>query len=122
MGLCRTLLFQIDFDNILLFIQDFRHNAEAAKSALDGQERKGRHLRVRFANHGAAIRVKNLSISVTNELLEQAFSQFGEIERAIVVADERGRSVGEGIVEFARKPGAQAALKRCQEGVLLLTA
>ena len=101
---------------------DFRHNAEAAKSALDGQERKGRHLRVRFANHGAAIRVKNLSISVTNELLEQAFSQFGEIERAIVVADERGRSVGEGIVEFARKPGAQAALKRCQDGILLLTA
>ncbi len=66
--------------------------------------------------------MKNLSISVTNELLEQAFSQFGEIERAIVVADERGRSVGEGIVEFARKPGAQAALKRCQDGILLLTA
>ncbi|XP_052087112.1 non-POU domain-containing octamer-binding protein-like isoform X3 [Mytilus californianus] len=101
---------------------DFRHNAEAAKSALDGQERKGRHLRVRFANHGAAIKVKNLSISVTNELLEQSFSQFGEIERAIVIADERGRSIGEGLVEFARKPGAQAALKRCTDGVLLLTA
>lgn len=101
---------------------DYRHNAEAAKAALDGQERKGRHLRVRFANHGAAVRVKNLSVSVTNELLEQCFSQFGEIERAIVVADERGRSVGEGLVEFARKPGAQAAIKRCTEGILLLTA
>lgn len=89
---------------------------------MDGQERKGRHLRVRFANHGAAIKVKNLSISVTNELLEQSFSQFGEIERAIVIADERGRSIGEGLVEFARKPGAQAALKRCTDGVLLLTA
>ncbi|KAL1418717.1 hypothetical protein MTO96_025747 [Rhipicephalus appendiculatus] len=32
-----------------------------------------------------------------------------------------GRSVGEGIVEFARKPAAQAALKRCLEGCFLLT-
>ncbi|KAJ8315060.1 hypothetical protein KUTeg_007210 [Tegillarca granosa] len=101
---------------------DYRHNAEAAKAALDGTQKKGRLLRIRFANHGAAVKVKNLSPYVTNELLEQAFSQFGEIERAIVIADDRGRSAGEGIIEFARKPGATQAIKRVNEGVFLLSA
>ena len=84
--------------------------------------KKGRVLRVRFATHGAALRVKFLSPFVSNELLEQAFSIFGEIERAIVIADDRGKSTGEGIVEFARKPGAMAALRRINEGVFLITA
>ncbi|XP_060067487.1 non-POU domain-containing octamer-binding protein-like isoform X2 [Ylistrum balloti] len=101
---------------------DYRHNAEAAKAALDGTQRKGRSLRVRFANHGAAIRVKNLSPFVSNELLHQSFSQFGDIERAIVCVDDRGRSSGEGIIEFARKPGASQAMKRINEGVFLMSA
>ncbi|XP_062575248.1 non-POU domain-containing octamer-binding protein-like isoform X2 [Saccostrea cucullata] len=100
---------------------DYRHNAEAAKAALDGSQHKGRTLRVRFSNQGSAIKVKNLSPFVSNELLEMAMQQFGEIERAVVVADDRGRSTGEGIVEFARKPGAQQALKRINDGVFLLT-
>ncbi|XP_033741112.1 non-POU domain-containing octamer-binding protein-like isoform X2 [Pecten maximus] len=101
---------------------DYRNNAEAAKAALDGTQRKGRSLRVRFANHGAAIRVKNLSPFVSNELLHQSFSQFGDIERAIVCVDDRGRSSGEGIIEFARKPGASQAMKRINEGVFLMSA
>ncbi|XP_021352601.1 non-POU domain-containing octamer-binding protein-like isoform X2 [Mizuhopecten yessoensis] len=100
---------------------DYRNNAEAAKAALDGTQRKGRSLRVRFANHGAAIRVKNLSPFVSNELMYQSFSQFGDIERAIVCVDDRGRSSGEGIVEFARKPGASQAMKRINEGVFLMS-
>lgn len=40
---------------------------------------KGRTLRVRSAPHSAAIRVKNLSPFVTNELLEKAFSIFGDV-------------------------------------------
>ncbi|XP_061176719.1 paraspeckle component 1-like isoform X1 [Saccostrea echinata] len=100
---------------------DYRHNAEAAKAALDGSQHKGRTLRVRFSNQGSAIKVKNLSPFVSNELLEMAMQQFGEIERAVVVVDDRGRSTGEGIVEFARKPGAQQALKRINDGVFLLT-
>ena len=44
-----------------------------------------------------------------------------QIERAIVVANERGQSTNEGIVEFVRKPGAQAALRRCSEGCFFLT-
>lgn len=47
--------------------------------------------------------------------------QFGDVERAVVVVDDRGRSTGEGIVEFARKPGAQQALKRINDGVFLMT-
>ncbi|XP_076444637.1 uncharacterized protein LOC143282765 isoform X2 [Babylonia areolata] len=101
---------------------DYRQNAEAAKAALDGLQRKGRVLRVRFATHAAALKVKNLHPFVSNELLEQAFTQFGELERAIVIVDERGKSTGEGLVEFTRKPGAQQALRRISEGVFLFGA
>ena len=97
-------------------------NAQAAKDALDGSVRKGKTLRVRFASHGAALRVLHLPPSVSNELLCEAFSKFGELERAVVIVDDRGRSTGEGIVEFARKPGASKALQAITDGVLLLTA
>lgn len=101
---------------------DYRLNAEKAKVELDGQMRNNRVLRVRFATHGAALKVFNLSSFVSNELLESAFSQFGEVERAVVIVDDRGRSSGEGIVEFARKPGATAAVKRINDGVFLMSA
>uniref|UniRef100_A0A3Q2P263 RRM domain-containing protein n=1 Tax=Fundulus heteroclitus TaxID=8078 RepID=A0A3Q2P263_FUNHE len=78
-------------------------------------------LKVRFATHGAALTVRNLLPVVTNELLEEAFSQFGPVERAVVVTDDRGRSTGRGIVEFANKVGARKALERCNEGAMLLT-
>ncbi|CAN9504247.1 unnamed protein product [Ophioblennius macclurei] len=95
--------------------------AEIAKAELDDTPMKGRPLRVRFATHSAALSVKNLSPFVSNELLEEAFSQFGMVERAIVIVDDRGRSTGKGIVEFASRPAARKALERCNEGVFLLT-
>ncbi|KAF3707150.1 Splicing factor, proline- and glutamine-rich DNA-binding p52/p100 complex [Channa argus] len=95
--------------------------AEIAKAELDDTPMKGRPLRVRFATHSAALSVKNLSPFVSNELLEEAFSQFGMVERAIVIVDDRGRSTGRGIVEFASKPAARKALDRCNDGVFLLT-
>ncbi|XP_056154721.1 splicing factor, proline- and glutamine-rich isoform X2 [Lampris incognitus] len=95
--------------------------AEIAKAELDDIPMKGRPLRVRFATHSAALSIKNLSPFVSNELLEEAFSQFGMVERAIVIVDDRGRSTGKGIVEFASKPAARKALDRCSEGVFLLT-
>ncbi|KAM4597537.1 splicing factor, proline- and glutamine-rich-like isoform 2-T2 [Polymixia lowei] len=95
--------------------------AEIAKAELDDTPMKGRPLRVRFATHSAALSVKNLSPFVSNELLEEAFSQFGMVERAVVIVDDRGRSTGKGIVEFASKPAARKALDRCNEGVFLLT-
>ncbi|KAL6099387.1 sfpq [Pungitius sinensis] len=95
--------------------------AEIAKAELDDTPMKSRPLRVRFATHSAALSVKNLSPFVSNELLEEAFAQFGMVERSIVIVDDRGRSTGRGIVEFASKPAARKALDRCNEGVFLLT-
>ncbi|KAK7800347.1 hypothetical protein U0070_019101 [Myodes glareolus] len=95
--------------------------AEIAKAELDGTILKSRPLRIRFATHGAALTVKNLSPVVSNELLEQAFSQFGPVEKAVVVVDDRGRATGKGFVEFAAKPPARKALERCGDGAFLLT-
>ncbi|KAM6959203.1 splicing factor, proline- and glutamine-rich [Aplochiton taeniatus] len=95
--------------------------AEIAKAELDDVPMKGRQLRVRFATHSAALSVKNLSPFVSNELLDEAFSQFGVVERAVVIVDDRGRSTGKGIVEFSSKPAARKALDRCNDGVFLLT-
>lgn len=60
-------------------LQDYRTNAEKAKRELDGQMRKGRMLKIRFAPIAAAIKVKNLTPFVSNELLEYAFSIFGDV-------------------------------------------
>nr|XP_020489808.1 paraspeckle component 1 [Labrus bergylta] len=95
--------------------------AEIAKAELDGTILKNRPIRIRFATHNSALTVRNLLPVVTNELLEQAFSEFGPVERAIVVTDDRGRPTGRGIVEFANKQSARKALERCTEGALLLT-
>ncbi|KAM9319388.1 splicing factor, proline- and glutamine-rich isoform 2-T2 [Gastrophryne carolinensis] len=95
--------------------------AEIAKAELDDFPMRGRQLRVRFATHAAALSVRNLSPFVSNELLDEAFSQFGPVERAVVIVDDRGRSTGKGIVEFAAKPAARKAFDRCNEGVFLLT-
>lgn len=95
--------------------------SEIAKGELDGTILNGRPLRIRFATHGAALAVKNLSPVISNELLEEAFSMFGPVERAIVIVDDRGRATGKGFVEFVSKPPARKALERCTEGALLLT-
>jgi proline- and glutamine-rich splicing factor len=79
-------------------------------------------LKVRFAPHSSIIKVKNLTPWISNELLSHAFGVFGEIERAVVIVDERGKSTGEGIVEYSRKPSAQMALRKCTEGCYFLTA
>ena len=99
-----------------------RLEAERAKRELDGQMRNGRPLKVRFAPHQGAVKVTNLGPWVSNELLFKAFSIFGDIERCVVFVDDRGRSKGEGIVEFERKPSAMEAVKRCGEGCFFLTA
>jgi len=100
---------------------DTRINAEHAKQDLDGFTFKGRCIRVRFASHGAAVRVKNLSPYVSNEYLEQSFSIFGPVERAVVIVDDKGRPTGEGIVEFERKPASVQCINKCSEMCFLLT-
>uniref|UniRef100_A0A8C9KVS8 RRM domain-containing protein n=1 Tax=Panthera tigris altaica TaxID=74533 RepID=A0A8C9KVS8_PANTA len=82
---------------------------------------RGKQLRVRFACHSASLTVRNLPQYVSNELLEEAFSVFGQVERAVVIVDDRGRPSGKGIVEFSGKPAARKALDRCSEDSFLLT-
>lgn len=64
---------------IKYFPQDYRANAEKAKTALDGSMYKNRSIKVRFAPQSAAIKCKNLNPFVTNELLEWGFQVFGEV-------------------------------------------
>lgn len=98
-----------------------RTNAEQAKRELDGTMYKNRTLRVRFAPNSTAVRVKNLTSFVSNELLYKSFEIFGKVERAIIVVDERGKPTGEGLVEFARKSGAMSAIRYCTEKCYFLT-
>ncbi|XP_022915240.1 hrp65 protein-like isoform X2 [Onthophagus taurus] len=100
---------------------DYHFNAERAKNELNGKVIKGRTLKIRFAPNSLTIKVKNLDEFVTNELLHVAFSIFGEIDRSVVIVDDHGKSIGEGIVEFTRKSSAQFALRKCQDECFFLT-
>lgn len=51
--------------------QETRTLAEIAKAELDGTMLNNRPIRIRLATHGAALTVRNLLPTVTNELLEQ---------------------------------------------------
>ncbi|CAO2612436.1 Non-POU domain-containing octamer-binding protein [Lemmus lemmus] len=81
--------------------------AEIAKVELDNMPLRGKQLRVRFACHSASLTVRSLPQYVSNELLEEAFSVFGQVERAVVIVDDRGRPSGKGSVEFSGKPAAR---------------
>ncbi|XP_012368286.1 non-POU domain-containing octamer-binding protein [Octodon degus] len=59
--------------------------AEIAKVELDNMPLRGKQLRVRFACHSASLTVRNLPQYVSNELLEEAFSVFGQVERFCIM-------------------------------------
>ena len=58
---------------------------------------------------------------MSNELLHHAFGIFGDIERCVVLVDDRGKSKGEGVVEFERKNVALEAVRRCKDGCFFVT-
>ncbi len=107
--------------SLYLFVQCYRSGAEKAVQALNGRVILGRDIKVRFAASNSSVKVSNLHPTISNELLEEAFSQFGDVEKAVVVTDERGKSLGHGIVDFSRKAFAQAAIRRCTDEHYLLT-
>uniref|UniRef100_U5ESB0 Putative no on or off transient a n=1 Tax=Corethrella appendiculata TaxID=1370023 RepID=U5ESB0_9DIPT len=112
----------INKDKNFAFLKvDYRANAEKAKKELDGSMRKNRPLRIRFAPNATNIRVKNLTPQVSNELLHKSFEAFGQVERAVIIVDDRGKPTGEGIVEFARKAAAQQAIRYCTDRCFFLT-
>ncbi len=61
---------------------------------------------------GKRLYVGNLSFNVTNESLEELFSQFGPVQSAQVVMDrDSGRSKGFGFVEMGDDNAAQQAIR-----------
>ena len=65
---------------------------------------------------GKRLYVGNLSYSVTNESLEELFSQFGTVQSAQVVQDrDSGRSKGFGFVEMGDDNAAQEAIRGLHE-------
>jgi len=100
-----------------------RSEADTAKTGLRGCKIKGqpRPIRVKFANQGTSIEVKNLSPLISNERLYDAFARFGKIERAVVLVDERGKSLERAIIEFDRKNNAARAIQQVNEGCFFLT-
>jgi RNA recognition motif-containing protein len=57
--------------------------------------------------------IGNLAYSVNDDSLKNAFSQFGEVESAIVVKDKiSGRSKGFGFVEMSTDESAAAAITK----------
>ncbi|TKY53666.1 RNA-binding protein CP29B [Spatholobus suberectus] len=89
---------------------------------LDGKEFMGRTLRVNFSNKPKPkeplypetehkLFVGNLSWSVTNEILIQAFQEYGTVVGARVLYDgETGRSRGYGFVCYSTKAEMESAL------------
>jgi len=100
---------------------DFRCNAEKAKRELQSHVLKGRTMKVRVASVTTGVRVKNMSTHVSNELLHNAFSVFGEVESCRVLVNERGKATGEGIVIFADKKAWTTAIRKCEEECYFLT-
>jgi RNA recognition motif-containing protein len=59
---------------------------------------------------GRKLYVGNLSFDTTDQELEQAFSEYGEIASAVIIQDRQtNRSKGFGFVEFNQEADAQKA-------------
>ncbi|CAH1964029.1 unnamed protein product [Acanthoscelides obtectus] len=100
---------------------DYYYNALRAKSELHGTMLKERKIYISFSPF-ASIVVKNLSPFVTNEYLHLAFSVFGDIEFCCVFANKRGKSTGEGLVDFVKRGSVVLAKRLCSENPFFLTA
>jgi RNA recognition motif-containing protein len=65
---------------------------------------------------GKRLYVGNLSYQVTDEGLEELFSQFGSVQKATVIQDHgTGRSKGFGFVDMADDDGARKAIQGLHE-------
>lgn len=54
-------------------------------------------------------------------MLYHTFSVFGQVERAIVSVDEKGRPIGEGIVEFESRVVRDKTIDTINNGVFLMS-
>jgi hypothetical protein len=68
---------------------------------------------------GTKLFVGNLAYSTTDERIQQAFAQFGEVVSATVIMDRAtGQSRGFGFVEFANEASARTAIESMNGTVL----
>merc|ERR1712176_402811 len=81
---------------------------------------KGRAIQVRYATHASAIELHGLDQYASNELIAEAMSQFGVVDRAVIVCDDRGKSKGYAVVEFEWKKTAQKVLERFKNEMFVL--
>ena len=65
--------------------------------------------------------IGDIPADVSNATLKKAFSMFGHVEKAVVVADPGGASLGYGYVIYDKKQAASTAIQRCSEMPLLLS-
>jgi cold-inducible RNA-binding protein len=73
--------------------------------------KRGRHFSLKGPIMGKKLYVGNLSYSVNDNSLQQAFSEFGSVQSAKVMTDrDSGRSKGFGFVEMSSDAEAQAAI------------
>ena len=101
--------------------QAYRSEAEKVIAHYNGQTIRKRDIKVKYAASSASVKVSNINPTVSNELLAEAFSQFGDVEEAVVAMDDRGKHLGYGVVDFARKGQAMSAIQQCRNDPFLLT-
>ena len=77
-------------------------------------------MQVRYATDASSIELHGLDQFASNEMIEQAMSQFGKVERARIVCDERGNSRGYAIVEFEWKKTATKVLASLKDELFVL--
>jgi len=66
-----------------------------------------------------SIYVGNLSYSTKEEVLQEIFSEHGEVIKVQIITDKlSGRSKGFGFVEMANEADAEAAIKELNDGEL----
>lgn len=102
----------VDFTN--------RELATRVKKMMDNQEFYGRTCTVRRANHKSSVFVRDIPLSVTNEIMFKGFEHFGPVDRAIVVSDAHGKHQRYGFVEFQRKNTAAKAVRECSKRLFCL--
>eukprot|EP00033_Pygsuia_biforma_P002364 GCRY01002615.1.p1 GENE.GCRY01002615.1~~GCRY01002615.1.p1 ORF type:complete len:423 (+),score=45.35 GCRY01002615.1:150-1418(+) len=100
---------------------DYPFNADKAKAELDGCDFQGRPLSIRIATSNSCVWVGNISQLVSDELLKDAFSQFGDILSAHIAIDGAGHHLGYGFVDFVKRHDALTCIKSCEEFPFLLT-
>lgn len=96
-------------------MQEEDKEEEAPKKEAPKNEEKQEAVKSTSNNSGPAeLFVGNLSWNTDDNILYDAFSQYGTVTKARVLVKD-GRSQGIGFVEFASKDEAQSALDNCNE-------